>query len=964
MPPERQSRERAASPAGADIRNYFLPFSTRALPSVPSVPSIPSIPSVQGSAPPQKVERDDETRIVKRERIVIFIDDDDDDESESQLVNTVQESAPPRKVESDDGTRAVKRQRSVDIDDESGSQLIPMQSAADLRGHCRTSFESLIDFEEFGSNGAYRSRNRSNISNVEHVNRTLPNVKLRRIVAASVPEAESPSSNALTATAHDTFSAIHSDPNLSVKPGRNFVALYTLDDAEKICGKLADALNRWPDVNQISYLKRGKTVRQATTALLDSAIATVCPEAPIKAQAPCARVEPRNRRIAYCHICLIDPDTYEGTRVCLEVSDATADVPETRNLILNFAGSSGYEGKGDDGTFRSAVDGAKLTDPLLFQMLQRAEKYLRYMIEQSSFISRMVSNKSFRTWEESLRAPYRPKGLKQPTLYNGQQLTNHQLCGTGFQIHASRNLVNDTIGLWPHIIIRSWDVNWIARALQAGDRCFATTNDIFKAWAAMAEEADIANDQICSDFNPECLRIAVQVAIRSLEKMLRAELRRHRSWGITTESFEETAALGRVKIKKDLELQHGSAYNNAYSGGEVRFDPLKRHLKPSIDATFPYGHGHGGQSMLHTSTNIVIVPLALNYMKHIHLPITMAKISAYYRQYAKLVDEGFPDHQDPQVNSFVMKLQIDLLEECDRLTTIRINAGWKVQSRSGKSLPDDSLNYVREEWISGKFRPGQPKTQPIRRLVWGNPSARWSSKAMHRIRRIVSEIEGWAGVTLPRGQDCAYFCHESTMPPWWDWIICQQLMECRLERMKDHCNRWWKTVDTSETLYLECIFQVCMSRMVILDSDPDRELKRHLRREYSDFLYLPLGIYFHNPLTFAVAHRVHGQQMRTGWPGFFFGMTLQDRLEGESQNNILIEARTSNFLKHNFDPVYYPDLKELVKDVKMPIDIVNENIPLTPYDDGLERRMDYVKIKDNEVEDYKKVFTFFKFLEK
>ncbi|KAM3507570.1 hypothetical protein MY10362_001712 [Beauveria mimosiformis] len=724
MPPKRQSRGRAASPAGADIRKYFLPSSTRALPSVPTVPT------VQDSAPPQKVESDDETRTVKRERIVIVIDDDD--ESESQLVKTVQDSATLQNVEHDDETRAVKRQRSVkDIDDELDSQLITVQLAADL-SHCRTSFESLVDFEEFGSNGAYRSRKRSNISNVEHVNRMLPNVQLRRIVAASVPERESPSSNALTATAHDTFSAIHSDPNLSVKPGRNFVALvreyddnyalmYTLDDAEKICGKLTDALNRWPDVDQISYLKRGKTIRQATSALLDSAIAAVCPEAPIKAQAPCAKLASQNRWVAYCYICLIDPDTYEGTRVCFEASDATADVPETRNLILNFAGSSGYEGKGDDGTFRSAVNGTIITDPLLLQMLQRAEKYVRYMIEQSSAASRMVSKRSFRDWESSLRAPYRPKEFKQPTLYNGQQITNNQRHATGVYIHASRNLTNDTIGPWPLIIIRSWDVNWIARALQAGDRCFATTNDIFKAWAAMAEEADIVNAQICSSFNPESPRIAVHVAMESLENMFRAELNKHISWGMTTVGFEETLAAGRLKIKKDLELQHGSAYNNAFSGSEVRFDPLKRHLKPSIDATFPYGRDHAGRSMLHTSANIAIVPLALNYMKHIHLPITVAKISAYYRQYAKLVDEGFPDHQDRQVNSFAMKLQNDLLEECDRLTTIRINAGWKVRSRSGKSLPDDLLNYVREEWISGKFRPGQPKTQPIRRLVWGTP---------------------------------------------------------------------------------------------------------------------------------------------------------------------------------------------------------------------------------------------------
>ncbi|KAM3526832.1 hypothetical protein MY4038_006636 [Beauveria bassiana] len=359
MPPKRQPR-RAASPAGADIRKYFLPSSTRAVPyilSVPSVPSVPSVasvpsvspsvPSVQDSAPPQKVESDDETRIVKRERIVIVIDDDD--VSESQLVKPVQDSATLHKVEHDE-TRAVKRQRSVkDIDDGLDSQLMTVQSAAELSEDCQFSFESLADFEEFASNEAYQSRKRGNISNVEHVNRTLPNIRLKRIVAASVPETESSSCNAPLATAHDFFGTMHSDPNLS----------YNLADAEKICGKLTDALNRWPDVDQISYLKRGKTVRQGTNALFDSAVAVVCPEAPVKAQAPYAKLRQPGNWVVCCYVCLIDPYTYVGNRVCIEVPDVTGDVPDARNLILNFVGSSEYEGKGDDGTFRAELSDFK-----------------------------------------------------------------------------------------------------------------------------------------------------------------------------------------------------------------------------------------------------------------------------------------------------------------------------------------------------------------------------------------------------------------------------------------------------------------------------------------------------------------------------------------------------------------------------------------------------------------------------
>lgn len=187
------------------------------------------------------------------------------------------------------------------------------------------------------------------------------------------------------------------------------------------------------------------------------------------------------------------------------------------------------------------------------------------------------------------------------------------------------------------------------------------------------------------------------------------------------------------------------------------------------------------------------------------------------------------------------------------------------------------------------------------------------------------------------------------MPPDWDWLKCQNLMESRLSRMTRLCNRDWPTVDTAETILLECVFQVCIRKMLILEGDYDEAMKRSYIDMYGEFLGLPLHVYHHNPLTFVVAHRNHGEQMRTGWPAH--PTTLKQRLDGNTLNNILIESRTSNYLKHNFHSSFYSELKLLVKSVQMPTELVNENLPLTPYNELLEKQIERAIFTDEEEDD-------------
>lgn len=144
--------------------------------------------------------------------------------------------------------------------------------------------------------------------------------------------------------------------------------------------------------------------------------------------------------------------------------------------------------------------------------------------------------------------------------------------------------------------------------------------------------------------------------------------------------------------------------------------------------------------------------------------------------------------------------------------------------------------------------------------------------------------------------------------------------------MKGWCNKKWETIDSPLGLFLECIFQVCIHRMSICKDDHDFEAKKFLQAKYAEFLGLPLEIEVHNPLTFAIAHRIHGRQMTTGWPRN--PVSLRDR--NDNFNNILIETRTSNFFKANFDEETYPQLKKLLLEVQLSPNIANKDLVLLP----------------------------------
>lgn len=152
----------------------------------------------------------------------------------------------------------------------------------------------------------------------------------------------------------------------------------------------------------------------------------------------------------------------------------------------------------------------------------------------------------------------------------------------------------------------------------------------------------------------------------------------------------------------------------------------------------------------------------------------------------------------------------------------------------------EAFAYHREEWISGKFRRGSKAI--IRHGYYSRSRREWTSEERCRTQHITCEIEIWTDVELPRRRGCPYFAHLDIAPADWNWRPCATLIADRINRMRGHCNRKCPTVDQPMGIFVECIFQACVARMVIGPSDKEYTRKKMLQDKDSKFLYLCLTL--------------------------------------------------------------------------------------------------------------------------
>lgn len=136
-------------------------------------------------------------------------------------------------------------------------------------------------------------------------------------------------------------------------------------------------------------------------------------------------------------------------------------------------------------------------------------------------------------------------------------------------------------------------------------------------------------------------------------------------------------------------------------------------------------------------------------------------------------------------------------------------------------------------------------------------------------------------------------------------------------------------IDSIETLYLECIWQ---------RADP----------ECKEFLDLPLTVYARHPLRFTVAHRVHGQQMRTRWTSPE-PQSINDR--DDDLCNIDIESTTSNCARHNYSEAEYDDILADIDTIELATGLYDESAPPPPGIEDVDEDEEIITVDDADVED-------------
>lgn len=291
------------------------------------------------------------------------------------------------------------------------------------------------------------------------------------------------------------------------------------------------------------------------------------------------------------------------------------------------------------------------------------------------------------------------------------------------------------------------------------------------------------------------------------------------------------------------------------------------------------------------------------------------------------------------------ELRKELVEDTRLLTQVVRKTPYLKTSRLRLNVRKEVLEYMEEEWRTGKPHLDKLTTRPQPEI-----KHRPCPELPPWLKTRIDQIERWAGHKLPRSEidGCPYPFHEDTMPPDWCWARFVSLMEVRFDRMKKCCNKGFPTSDTVWTILIECILQACVVGMSVCDTTPDKDRKRAMQERYGNFLYLPLTLDPRNLLTFAFAKIHHHEAMWSRWkeserrPGEKWGdsiSTLEDRIQADPKNNLLVEPQFTNLLKCDFSNELIPVLLELVLEIKVPKEVADPDRPMSEYDAAIEKEM-------------------------
>ncbi|SPO06282.1 uncharacterized protein DNG_08971 [Cephalotrichum gorgonifer] len=785
---------------------------------------------------------------------------------------------------------------------------------------------------------------------------------------------------------------------LAIQDGseRFFLLVNTADfdfhEAGSICRLLADALNRWARPDDMAPSHRGRLFRplNLTKILFVAATASTCPTKPIPMNAPVMLRPIHNSwlvRIPY-----IDGNfNAQMCQVAFGNAKQSVIVPEAEGIIWGQNVVSFARPLGDPPGMALITDSNEAVAPDQKTACQKVENFVRYAA------GHFTRHRSPRGTPEGIRRELRNMLLsleatidnRRTRIYDGNTFFKcYSSSGRAYtQITQSASFNANVSMKNQEIHLSSSDQSWATSVIDDGVKAWIMSDEILEGWRAMAVSADRVNRMIragcpppnacnctakerstefhacgkcgtktlCGELDehldgfracPPCRAkkpgiSPIIVASRSLAYDAVVHERVRAKKGVKWNQHLENAI--KERFAQDLSGSEGNWYVNAFSGRPTLSPPRARHpSRMSCDAIFPYIIDDGN-AYIHHPKNVELVPMGLNLLRATGLPICLQSLSDYYAEFSVIKDDV--ERGDPAAARRLEVIQRSIIADFHRFTEIRRRAGISLLDRVSQDVSAEEEQYRREEWVKGDFHrapeyvpnaPSDESDAPVSPDDVPQHATRGFQSEAGRIMSIVKEIEQYTCVTLERRNGCPLFLHGDKLPWDWNWRTVGILMSARHNRMKTGCNRHGETKDTPVTLFLECVFQACVQRMIVHPDDKDFDRKKQLKLRYSEFFGLPLTVGAWNLLSFAITHRHHGRDMFSGWAKN--PRRLSDR--NDALNNILIESRASNNAKSNFPEIFYPDLKEMMLEVDLPEWMANKDLRMSPYDARFEPTMD------------------------
>lgn len=351
---------------------------------------------------------------------------------------------------------------------------------------------------------------------------------------------------------------------------------------------------------------------------------------------------------------------------------------------------------------------------------------------------------------------------------------------------------------------------------------------------------------------------------------------------LKTKHVRRTKLIARIweSLRKMLEDPEVGLWRDAYhpavrrdvSPGTSLRGPFIDPWKMSVEAVFPLGTWNENY-LVHAANNVTMTALYINRLKIVFLPSTLTFMVEYLKSERCASDTE------------------SLMAKMDIVHQIGLKTPYVKKQRMDRAYDEKKYERSRREWTLSILYPrvNQPWSPMVKFYHHKQCNDKtWEPPDADAVKELVRAMEHKFGRQLAISNDCPYPFEPWGIPDDWSWETCWWLFADRLKRMRVACNDKWDTIDTVVTIYLECVWQ-------------------NLERDFKDPFGLPMVVYVRHPLRFAIAHEVHGQQMRTGWT-HGLPSSIDDR--DDALSNISIETCLVNYAKGNVSNDLYQQLYE------------------------------------------------------